>query len=97
MHLAITTPWGLFNKVYFDIIMFFCRPGNENIHSMTKDMFQMDTDENTSRKVMKKVDELTKNHHFNKESSSGIMPEIQGLYNFFSMFCSFINKGISVT
>ena len=49
------------------------------MHSMTKDMFQVDTDENTCRKAMKKVDELAKNHHFNKESSSGIMPEIQGL------------------
>ena len=68
------------------------------MHSMTKDIFQVDTDENTDRKVVKKVvDELTKNHRFDKESSSGIMPEIQGLYNFFSMFCSFINKDISVT
>ena len=79
MHLAITTPKGLFNKVQFDIRMFFCRPGNENMHSMTKDMFQVDTDENTGRKV---VDDLMKNHRFDKETSSGIMPEIQGLYNF---------------
>ena len=49
------------------------------MHSMTKDMFQVDTDENTGRKV---VDDLMKNHRFDKETSSGIMPEIQGLYNF---------------
>ena len=80
IHLAITTPQGLFNKVQFDIRMFFCRRGNENMHSMTKDMFQVDTDENTGRKVVKKVvDKLTKNHRFDKETSSGIMPEIQSL------------------
>ena len=90
MHLAITTPQGLFNKVHFDIRMFFCRRGNENMHSMTKDMFQVNTDENTGRKVVKKVvDELTKNHRFDKETSSGIKPEIQGLYIFFNVL--FIN------
>ena len=31
------------------------RRGNENIHSMTKYMFQVDTNENTGRKVVKKV------------------------------------------
>ena len=65
MHLAITIPQGLFNKVQFDIRMFFCRRWNENMHSMTKDMFQVDTDEKTGRNVMKKVvDDLTKNHRF---------------------------------
>ena len=50
---------------------------------MTKYTFQVDTDENTGRKVVKKVvDDQTKNRRFDKESSSGIMPDIQGLYNF---------------
>jgi hypothetical protein len=78
MHLSITTPQGLFNKVQFDVRMFFCRRGNENMHGMTKNTFQIFVDEKTGRKYVKKVvDELTKNHKFDKESSSGIMPEVQ--------------------
>lgn len=36
MHLSIHTPQGLFNKVQFDVRIFFCRRGNENMHGMTK-------------------------------------------------------------
>jgi hypothetical protein len=39
MHLSINTPQGLFNKVQFDIRMFFCRRGNENMHEMNKNTF----------------------------------------------------------
>lgn len=79
MHLSINTPQGLLNKVQFDVRMFFCRRGNENMHGMTKNTFQVFTNENTGRKYIKKVvDELTKNDRFDKESSSGIMPEVQG-------------------
>lgn len=55
MHLSINTPHGLFIKVQFDIRMFFCRQGNENMHNMTKNMFRVETDEDTGRKVVKKV------------------------------------------
>lgn len=79
MHLSINTPQGLFNKVQFDVRMFFCRRGNENMHGMTKNTFKVFTDDKTGRKYVKKVvDELTKNHKIDKESSSGIMPEVPG-------------------
>lgn len=40
MHLSINTPQGLFNKVQFDVRMFLCRRGNENMHGMTKTHFK---------------------------------------------------------
>lgn len=53
------------------------------MHGMTKNTFKVFTDDNTGRKYVKKVvDELTKNHKIDKESSSGIMPEVPG-----SIFC----------
>ena len=98
MHLAMTTPQGIFKRVKFDIRIFFNRRGNENIYYMTKYTFQVDTDENTGRRIVKKVvDDQTKNRRFDKESASGIMPDIQGLYNFVLMFYSFFSKDISVT
>lgn len=45
------------------------------MHTMTKNMFSVETDEDTGRQVMNKVvDELIKNHRLDKETSSGIMP-----------------------
>lgn len=83
MHLSINTPQGLLNKGQFDIRMFFCRRGIENMHYMTKYMFRVETDEDTARKVVKKVvDDLTKNHRLDKETFFGIMPEIEGLFCF---------------
>lgn len=53
------------------------------MHGMTKNTFKVFTDDKTGRKYVKKVvDELTKNHKIDKESSSGIMPEVPG-----SIFC----------
>lgn len=57
---------------------------------MTKIMFRVETDEDTGRKVVKKVvDELTKNHRLDKETSSGIMPEIKG-----SIYCPVLSFGM---
>ena len=79
IHMSTLTPQGLLNKVHFDVRLFFCRRGNENMYAMTKDTFHVVTDENTGRKYVEKiVDEMTKNHRFDKEASSGVMPETPG-------------------
>ena len=74
------TPRGLFNKVQFDIRYYFCRRGQENVRSMTKDTFVVRTDADTGLKyVVKRKDELTKNHRGDdSESFSGFMPEYSG-------------------
>lgn len=80
IYLTPDTPIGLANKVQFDIRLYFCRRGQENMHSMTKSTFTIKTDNKTRlRYVTKIIDELTKNRRENdKELVSGIMPETPG-------------------
>ncbi|XP_053398292.1 uncharacterized protein LOC128556690 [Mercenaria mercenaria] len=56
IHLDPSTPQGLFNKVQFDIRLYFCRRGNENMYTMTKDTFRVQIDQKTGEKYVKKVD-----------------------------------------
>ena len=78
--LNVNSPRGLFNKVQFDIRYYFCRRGQENVRSMTRDTFVVRTDADTGLKyVVKRKDELTKNHRGDdSESFSGFMPEYPG-------------------
>ena len=80
MYLYPTTPVGLQNKVQFDIRLYFCRRGMENIAGMTKITFEVKTNHKSGLKfVTKAKDELTKYHRGNdKEKTSGIMPENPG-------------------
>ena len=79
LYFNVKTPCGLQNKVQFDVRLYFCRRGAENMHSMTNKTFVVRTDENGSRYICKAVDEFTKNHRENdKEAISGFMPEIPG-------------------
>ncbi|XP_076100735.1 uncharacterized protein LOC143069814 [Mytilus galloprovincialis] len=77
---ATNTPSGLYTKVQFDIRMYFCRRGQENMHLMTNTTFGVETDPATGLKVVRKIgDEMTKNHReTDKEESSGVMPEVKG-------------------
>ena len=80
MFLLPNTPVGLQNKVQFDIRLYFCRRGMENIPNMTKSTFEIKTDAKSSlRYATKAKDELTKNHRGTyKENTAGIMPETPG-------------------
>lgn len=72
MYLSTNTPVGLQNKVQFDIRLYFCRRGMENIHAMTKSTFEIKTDPKTGlRFVIKAMDELTKNHRENVRYYTG--------------------------
>ena len=43
IHMSPSTPCGLQHKVQFDIRLYFCRRGAENMHSMTKSTFTVKT------------------------------------------------------
>lgn len=61
MFLSPNTPVGLQNKVQFDIRLYFCRRGMENIPNMTKSTFEIKTDAKSGlRYVTKAKDELIK-------------------------------------
>ncbi|CAG2236087.1 KCTD1_15 [Mytilus edulis] len=95
IYLSPNTPFGLQNKVQFDIRLYFCRRGMENMPQMTKSTFSVKTDPKTGLKyVVKTLDELTKNHRSSdKEKTSGIMPENSGSeYCPVSSFEKYVNK-----
>lgn len=54
------TPVGLSEKVWFELTLFFCRRGRENLRSLKKDHFQVKVDANQREYVTQTVDELTK-------------------------------------
>eukprot|EP00057_Strongylocentrotus_purpuratus_P018990 XP_011673464.1 PREDICTED: uncharacterized protein KIAA1958-like [Strongylocentrotus purpuratus] len=54
------TPSGLQAKVWFEIALYFCRRGRENLRELNKDHFKIETDENGHEFVTQNVDEMTK-------------------------------------
>lgn len=76
------TPNGLLNKVWFEIMYFLCRRGQENLRTMTKETFALAVDSTGKQYIFQKVDELDKNHRdLNTGAvSQGRMYEQQGMY-----------------
>ena len=59
------SPTTLQNKVFFEIMLFFCRRGRQNLRELKRDDFAIKTNPQGLRCVVKKTDELTKNHRVN--------------------------------
>ncbi|XP_062574912.1 uncharacterized protein LOC134236784 [Saccostrea cucullata] len=78
-----TTPYGLQKKVWFEITLFLCRRGRENIRFMTKDTFKIMKDDTGRQSVNQHIDELDKNHRADTQGSvtEGRMYEIPGNSN----------------
>ena len=69
-------PRSLQKKVQFDIRLYFCRRGAENMEKMMKTDFQVKVNpQNQEFYVVKVKDELTKNHKEMENIVSGVMPE----------------------
>ena len=56
------TPFGLQRKVWFELTLYLCRRGRENLRTMTKDTFKLKTDDSGRKYVFQDKDELDKNH-----------------------------------
>ena len=56
------TPATLQNKVFFEIMFYFCRRGRQNLRELKKDDFALKVNAQGQRYVVKTKDELTKNH-----------------------------------
>ena len=69
IHLNPNTPYGLYNKVQFDIRFCFFRRGAENMHAMTKDTFVLHVDPDTGVSYIAKADEYSKNHRENNREN----------------------------
>ncbi len=59
------TPATLQNKVFFEIIFYFCRRGRQNLRELKKDDFAIKVNGQGQRYVVKTKDALTKNHRVN--------------------------------
>ena len=73
-----STPRGLQNKVFVDIMMHLCNRGRENLREMMKTDFHIQSDSTGLRYVSLSRDMLTKNHRGiddNEESQQGRMYE----------------------
>ena len=76
--LDITTPEGLQNKVFLDIMLYFANRGRENLRAMTISDFVVEVDDQNLCYVVHR-DTLTKSRRENEdEESSGYMYEIPG-------------------
>ena len=65
----IRTPAGLCEKVWFELSLYFCRRGRENLRTMTKDHFQARVDASQREYVTQNIDELTKKTREDNQSS----------------------------
>ncbi|XP_071486885.1 uncharacterized protein [Diadema antillarum] len=72
-------PAGLQNKVFMDVMIYFCNRGRENLRFMTAEDFSLKTDEDGLRYITK-CDQLTKNNREdqNESSNMGVMYEVPG-------------------
>ena len=61
-------PTTLQNKVFFEIMLFFCRRGRQNLHQLKKTDFEIKVNSQGKRCVVKTTDELTKNHSTRRSS-----------------------------
>lgn len=59
---SVTVPVGLQRKVWFELMFYLCRRGRENLRSMTRNTFGIETDASGRRYVFQKQGEMDKNH-----------------------------------
>ena len=70
----LNNPRSLQRKVFFEIMFYLCRRGQENIRELTKSSFAVKRDENGTEYIERDIDELTKNHReCDPEAEGGII------------------------
>ena len=70
----ISHPKSLQRQIFFELMLYLCRRGQENIRELTKSSFIVKRDENGTEFIEKNIDELTKNHReFDIEDEGGII------------------------
>ena len=73
---AMDSPRSLQRKVFFDLMLFMCRRGQENLRNLKKSSFKIKKDSDGRHCIEKAIDELTKNHRGeNDAQESGIIYE----------------------
>ena len=74
-------PKTLLNKVFFEIMLYFCRRGRQNLRQLKKADFEVHTDATGAKFVSNVRDELTKNHREDdKAEEGGVMYATEGVW-----------------
>ena len=74
-------PKTLLNKVFFEIMLCFCRRGRQNLRQLKKAAFEVHTDATGAKFVSKVRDELTKTHREDDEAEEGgVMYATEGVW-----------------
>ena len=68
---SIDQPKSLLRKVFFELMLFLCRRGQENLRLLTKSSFVVKKDENNMEYIIRNIDELDKNHRENDINCDG--------------------------
>ena len=66
-------PTSLQNKVFFGVMLFFCRRGRQNLRQLKKNDFEVKLDAKGESFVIKTMDEFNKNQRENDEQEDGAM------------------------
>ena len=75
--LVLKDPEKLQNRVFCEVMLYFCRRGRQNLREFKKTDFSFNTDSNGARYVCKSMDELTKNRREDDEGfDGGLMYEL---------------------
>ena len=74
----INNPIGLQRKVFFEILLYICRRGRENLRKLTKHHFSIDVDSQGRRYIRQTVDEQLKNHKTDNGKYGGVIYECRG-------------------
>ena len=96
---SVSTPKSLQRKVFFDVMLFLCRRGQENLRNLNKSDFSLKTDGYGKQYVEKFVDEMTKNRREgNDAEKGGIIYETGSPYcpvASFKLYISHLNPNIN--
>lgn len=58
----VETPQGLLNKVLFEILLYFCRRGQENLRDLRPSDFEVSMDDEGKEYIRRTSSEVTNNH-----------------------------------
>lgn len=67
----LKSPKGLQLKVFFELVFYLCRRGEENLRNLTKAHFMVKKAPDGSKYIEKVIDELDKNHRSKDEAEEG--------------------------
>lgn len=91
--LSTSSPKSLQRKVFFEVMLYLCRRGRENLRTLEKTSFKVEKYPDGKKYVALAKDELTKNHRVNDEChEGGVIVETNGINCPVNSFLVYLSK-----